>query len=73
MARAAAIGEALEVEGYALAGVTVLPADSQEEAAAAWAALPADTALLIMTTSAADWLGLQLAERPEILTVVMRQ
>ena len=72
MARAAAIGAELEIEGYALAGVLVCPADSQSEAAAAWAALPADTALVIMTETAAGWLAAALARRPDIVTVVMR-
>ena len=72
MATAAVIGEALAVEGYALAGAVVLAADSQAEAAAAWDALPPDTALLIMTARAADWLAGRLAERPAILTAVLR-
>ena len=72
MAIAAVIGEALSVEGYALAGVIVLVADSQAEVAAAWVALPPDTALLIMTTRAAGWLADRLAQRPAILTAVLR-
>lgn len=72
MAAAAVIGEALAVEGYALAGAVVLRADSQAEAAAAWDALPPDTALLIMTARAAGWLAGRLAERPAILTAVLR-
>ena len=72
MATAAVIGEALAVEGYALAGAVVLGADSEAEAEAAWAALPADTALLIMTARAAQWLAGRLAERPAILTAVLR-
>jgi vacuolar-type H+-ATPase subunit F/Vma7 len=72
MATAAVIGEALAVEGYALAGAIVLAADSQAEAAAVWDALPPDTALLIVTTRAAGWLADQLAQRPTILTAVLR-
>jgi len=72
MATAAVIGEALSVEGYALAGATVLVADSQAGAAAAWGALPPDTALLVMTARAAEWLADRLAERPAILTAVLR-
>jgi vacuolar-type H+-ATPase subunit F/Vma7 len=72
MATAAVIGEALAVEGYALAGAVVLAADSQAEAAAAWDALSPDTALLIVTARAADWLAGRLAERPAILTAVLR-
>ena len=72
MATAAVIGEALEVEGYALAGAIVRAADSQAEATAAWEALPPDTALVIMTASAAAWLTARLPQRPDILTAVMR-
>jgi len=71
MALAAVIGEALAVEGYALAGAVVLAADSQAEAAAAWDALPPDTALLIMTDRAAGWLADLLAQRPAFLTAVL--
>ena len=72
MASAAVIGEALAVEGYALAGAVVLGADSEAEADSAWAALPPDTVLLILTAQAAHWLASRLAERPAILTAVLR-
>jgi vacuolar-type H+-ATPase subunit F/Vma7 len=72
MATAAIIGEALAVEGYALAGAAVYPAESQDQAAAAWRALPPGTALVIMTASAAGWLNDRLAQRPEILTAVLQ-
>ena len=72
MGRAAAIGDGLAVEGYALADVLVYPADSQGEAVAAWAALPADTALVIMTETAAGWLASELADRPDVVTAVLR-
>lgn len=71
MATAAAIGEALAIEGYALAGAAVYPADSQDETTAAFDALPADTALLVLTASAAGWLTDRLGQRPDILTAVM--
>ena len=72
MAIAAVIGEALAVEGYALAGAIVLTADSRAEAVAAWHSLPPDTALLIVTACAAEWLADRLAQRPAILTAVLR-
>jgi vacuolar-type H+-ATPase subunit F/Vma7 len=71
VATAAVIGEALAVEGYALAGVVVHPADSPGEATAAFDALPPGTALVIVTASAAGWLADRLGQRPDILTVVM--
>lgn len=72
VARAAVIGEALAVEGYALAGATVHAAGSPAEAVAAFAALPPATGLLVLTPDAALWLAGELANRPDILTVVMR-
>jgi vacuolar-type H+-ATPase subunit F/Vma7 len=72
MATAAVIGEALAIEGYALAGVIVHAADSQAEATAAWEALAPDTALVIMTARAAAWLADRLSQRPDILTAMMR-
>jgi vacuolar-type H+-ATPase subunit F/Vma7 len=72
VATAAVIGEALAVEGYVLAGATVYPADRPDEAAAAFDALPAGTALVILTASAAGWLTDRLGQRPDILTAVMR-
>jgi vacuolar-type H+-ATPase subunit F/Vma7 len=71
VATAAAIGEALAVEGYALAGAVVYPADSPDEAIAAFDALAPGTALVIVTVSAAIWLADRLGQRPDILTVVM--
>jgi vacuolar-type H+-ATPase subunit F/Vma7 len=72
MATAAVIGEALAVEGYALAGVIVHAADSQDEATTAWDALASDTVLLIVTAQAAGWLADLFPQRPGILTAVMR-
>lgn len=72
MAAAAVIGEALAVEGYALAGAVVHGANTLAEATAAWDSLPQDTALLIMTERAAQWLAARLAERPGMLTAVLR-
>jgi vacuolar-type H+-ATPase subunit F/Vma7 len=72
MATAAVIGEALAVEGYALAGAVVYPADSPEAATAAFDALPPGTALVILTTNAAASLAGKLDRRADILTVVMK-
>lgn len=72
MATAAVIGEALAIEGYALAGAATYPAHNPEEACAAFDALPSGTALVIMTGSAARWLGSRLDDRPGLLTAVLR-
>jgi vacuolar-type H+-ATPase subunit F/Vma7 len=71
MASAAVIGEELAVEGYALAGCVLLPADNPDEVNSAWQALPHDTVLLILTETAASWLADRLAQRPDIMTAVM--
>ena len=73
MATAAVSGEALAVEAYVLAGAMVYPADSPAEATAAFDALPAGIALVIVTTKAAAWLADRIGERPDILTAVMRE
>jgi vacuolar-type H+-ATPase subunit F/Vma7 len=72
MATAVVIGEALAVQGYALAGAAICPADGPDEAAAAWDALASGTALVILTASAAAWLADRMEQRPDVLTAVMR-
>jgi vacuolar-type H+-ATPase subunit F/Vma7 len=71
MARAAVIGEALRVEGYALAGAVVCAADDEASVLRAWRALPDDVAVVVLTTRAAGWLGDEIARRPRLLPVVM--
>ena len=71
MARAAVIGEAVRTAGFALAGAVVLSAESPEEARAAWASLPADIAVLVLTPRAAAWLGEALPSRHDVLLAVM--
>ncbi len=68
MGRVAAIGEAVRVQGLALAGVIVLPADGPAEARASWAALPPDVEVVILTPRAAGALD---SERTGPLEVVM--
>ncbi len=71
MARAAVIGEAVRTEGFALAGAFVLPAENPAEARAAWDALPADIAVLVLTPRAAGWLGEAPRSRRDVLLAVM--
>jgi vacuolar-type H+-ATPase subunit F/Vma7 len=71
MARAAVIGEAVRTEGFALAGALVLPAEDLAEARAAWDALPADVAVLVLTPRAAGWLGEAPQSRHDVLLAVM--
>jgi vacuolar-type H+-ATPase subunit F/Vma7 len=72
MARAAVIGQALRIEGFALAGALLCPAGDEDEARAAWRSLPPDVAVVVLTESAAGWLTGQLGQRPDVLPVVMR-
>jgi len=72
MSRAAVIGEATAVQGFALAGAVVCPADNRDEAAAAWRSLPPDIAVVVLTARAAAWLGEALQQRRGVLPVVMR-
>ncbi len=76
MSRVAVIGEGVRVQGYSLAGALVLPADSRQEAIAAWRSLPGDVAVVVLTPDAAAWLGRSQpgqpgARHPGPLTVVM--
>jgi len=68
MGRVAAIGEAVRVQGLALAGVLVLPGEEPAAVRASWAALPSDVAMVMLTPLAAGALGEQRLTR---LTVVM--
>ena len=71
VARAAVIGESSLVQGYALAGAVVYPAEDQAAVRMAWRSLPADVEVVIVTASAAAWLGGDLTARPVPLPVVM--
>ena len=71
MSRAAVIGEAVRTAGFGLAGAVVATAETPEETRAAWRALPADVAVLVLTPRAAAWLGDAPAARPDVLVEVM--
>jgi vacuolar-type H+-ATPase subunit F/Vma7 len=71
VARVAVIGEALRIEGFALAGALVCPAGDPDETHQAWQSLPPDVAVVVLTQAAAACLAGQLAQRPGVLPVVM--
>lgn len=71
MSRAAVIGEAVRTAGFALAGAVVTTAETPAEARAAWRALPADVAVLVLTPRAAGWLGDEPEPPRDVLMVVM--
>lgn len=65
------IGATHELEGFALAGVRIIPAATDEEAILAWSGLGDDVGLVLLSCAAADSLGSLIAARDEILTAVM--
>lgn len=64
----AAIGEAPRIQGFALAGVLVLPAEDPDGARSRWSELPGDVALVILTPAADAALA---GRGPEPLCAVM--
>lgn len=69
MSRVAVIGEPARVQGFALAGAEVCPAEGPDAVRAAWTALAADVAVVVLTPAADDALaGTPVGAR---LTVVM--
>lgn len=71
MSAVVAIGETHELEGFALAGVSVIATTTDADVTEAWRRLPVETGLAILSATAAATLESRLAERPDILTVVM--
>ena len=71
MDRVAVLGERALVEGYALGGARVVPAESPAEVLAAWAALPGDVAVVVLTPAAARVLGPPAAGSRRPLRVVL--
>lgn len=55
--RIAVLGAEAEIIGFALAGALVCPAEDPAGITAAWAELPADVAVVVLTAEAARVLG----------------
>jgi vacuolar-type H+-ATPase subunit F/Vma7 len=71
MGQVVVLGEPARVMGYALAGALAIEAEG-EEVARAWASLPPDASLVVLTPAAAQALGQAvLAKRRHILIVTM--
>ncbi len=66
-----AIGDPAVLAGYAMAGVRVLPAQTEEEVRAAWAGIRDDVGLALLTSFAAAALGAAGHRTDGPLTVVM--
>jgi vacuolar-type H+-ATPase subunit F/Vma7 len=70
--RIVVLGETTAVAGFILAGATVVRADDPGAVRRAWAALPADTAVVVLSAAAASALGGAAAvERDGLLTIAM--
>lgn len=66
-----ALGDSEALEGFALAGVRVVPACSPEEILDEWNRLGPDVGLVVISRTAARVLEHVMAERPEVLTAVV--
>jgi vacuolar-type H+-ATPase subunit F/Vma7 len=71
MGRLAVIGAPTSVLGFGLAGVLVQEADDVAAVRRAWAALPDDVEVVVLTPEAARVLADEPSERPGPLRVVM--
>ena len=66
-----ALGEAVRVGGFALAGATVLIAESPEAVCRAWTSLPRDVSVVVLTPQAAGYLADAAIPLKGVMTAVM--
>lgn len=71
MGRLVVLGEAVRVEGFALAGATVLVADDADAVRRTWASLPSDVAVVLLTAKAAAALAGEAALGEGVLSAAM--
>ena len=67
MSRVAALGAPRQLAGFALAGVTVLPADTDDDVRRVWRTLDPEVSVIILTSAARQALGGLLDERSEVM------
>ncbi len=67
----AALGEQALLEGYRLAGARVYAAETDDEVRRAWAALPKNTGMVLLTPRAASALGAAVSNPLSPLTAVL--
>ncbi|MGO9027694.1 MAG: hypothetical protein ACLQOZ_03555 [Acidimicrobiales bacterium] len=67
------LGEAARVGGFALGSATVIPAEDPDAVRRAWASLPGDVAVVVLTHQAASALDGAANRRDGVLSVVMPQ
>jgi len=65
------LGEEARVSGFALGGASVIYAEDPASVRAAWASLPADVAVVVLTERAAAALGGDVTGDGPVLSVVM--
>lgn len=68
--RIVVLGEAVRVDGYALAGATVVHAENPDDARRAFRTMPGDVVLVVLTPAAARALRVE-RDAPAVLTAVM--
>jgi vacuolar-type H+-ATPase subunit F/Vma7 len=71
MSTVVALGDDDRLQGFALAGATVVTATTDSDLRAAWDALDAEVGLVIMSTRVAEVLAPVLDERTDLLTAVL--
>jgi vacuolar-type H+-ATPase subunit F/Vma7 len=71
MSTVLALGDAHELDGFALVGARVVRASTPQEVAAAWRDLEPDVGLVVLTAEAAQTLRDELDRRPDVLTAVL--
>ena len=67
----AVIGDGVRIAGFALGGATVIPATAPDDVRHAWATLPVDVAVVVLTPDAAAALGSAIERTDNVLSVVM--
>ena len=67
----AALGEQALLQGFRLAGASILAAETDDDVRAAWAAMPRNAKVVILTPRAAGALAAVLADPQSPLTVVL--
>ncbi len=65
------LGEEVQVRGFSLAGATVKTGATAEELSSAFDEIDDDTALLILTSTAAELIGDRLEEKPWVVWTVI--
>lgn len=67
MSRVVAIGERRYLEGFELAGVSIIAADDPHDARAAWSGLDSDVAVAILTRAAQEAVSPVLDLHPDVI------